>query len=39
MTRTDPVCALTPDHPLIEAALREPPTDDLTFRRFSAARS
>jgi len=37
-TRTDPVCALAPDHALIERALTEPPTDDLTFRRFAAAR-
>jgi pyrroloquinoline quinone biosynthesis protein E len=33
-TRTDPVCALAPDHALIEAALAEAPRDALTFRKF-----
>ncbi len=33
-TRTDPVCALAPDHALIDAALAETQTDDLTFRKF-----
>ena len=33
-TRTDPVCALAPDHALIEAALAEAATDELVFRRF-----
>ena len=35
-TRTDPVCALAPDHALIEAALAEPPSDALVFRRLAA---
>ena len=33
VTRTDPVCALAPDHALIARALAEPPTDALVFRR------
>jgi pyrroloquinoline quinone biosynthesis protein E len=36
-TRTDPVCALSPDHALIDAALAEATTDALTFRRFARA--
>jgi pyrroloquinoline quinone biosynthesis protein E len=35
--RTDPVCALAPDHALIEAALAEATRDDLVFRRFERA--
>jgi pyrroloquinoline quinone biosynthesis protein E len=33
VARTDPVCALAPDHALIARALAEPPTDALVFRR------
>jgi pyrroloquinoline quinone biosynthesis protein E len=36
-TRTDPVCALAPDHALIDAALAATPRDDLTFRKFEKA--
>jgi pyrroloquinoline quinone biosynthesis protein E len=32
-SRTDPVCALAPDHGVIETALAEPPTDQLRYRR------
>ncbi len=36
-TRTDPVCALAPDHALIDAALAEAAVDELTFRRLGRA--
>jgi pyrroloquinoline quinone biosynthesis protein E len=36
-TRTDPVCALAPDHALIDAALAEAPTEGLRFRTFENA--
>ncbi|MBV8168021.1 MAG: pyrroloquinoline quinone biosynthesis protein PqqE [Alphaproteobacteria bacterium] len=36
-TRTDPVCALAPDHALIDAALAEAPRDALTYRVFEKA--
>lgn len=36
-TRTDPVCALAPDHAVIERALAEAARDDLVFRKFEKA--